>query len=380
MKRITVLHIVKYDRKFFSPTISNFNSDGRLNNIVVILNTDRNRRIDDVGDSTIIMSSVKEVIDYVNTTQYDVVYFHSMPINHWKIVLAIPKQKKVIWWAWGYDLYQPQLGATPIIPYSIYKSQTYCLLKKTLPLVKKIALPIINLIRGCYYGYVIKSGLKRIDYFQPVTCTEYYMMKKVHPTFRADEFYFPIRLPDSINFNNSVEKNGIMFGNSATYTNNHLDTWQYIRDNISKKRRCIIPLSYGDSTYGKIVRGKIKGENVEHLTDFLPFRTYKELMDGCGYMVCGCVRQQAMGNISYAIKTGMKIFLFKDSIMYKYLNEIGVRVYPIEDVDNHSFEITPTKDEMSHNYCMYKKEISRRNSVYEDVLNFLQKEFGKEIM
>lgn len=366
---LRVLHIVRYDKKFYADTITLFKSDNRLRNSVIILNTD-NCVIEEHDEDLQILTSVKEVKKYLRSAQYDVIYFHSMPINHWKLISSIPKSKKIIWWAWGYDLYQSQLGARPILTIDSYKEETKSLLLNLSR--RNRILDILDHIRGAYYNWLINKSLRRIDYFFPVINLEFKMMKEKYPYFKALEFYEkPPKRNDFVAADRPVVGSNILFGNSATYTNNHLDVWKYLSNAIQSSQRCYIPINYGDTHYADTVKKMITAPNVIALTEFLQLEEYHKLQDSCVFFVCGCLRQQAMGNISYAIRHGQKIFLFKDSIIYKYLESLGISVYPIEEIRNDSFEQPLSYKEIVRNISCYNKEFDRRDVIYNSTVEYL---------
>ena len=73
-------------------------------------------------------------------------------------------------------------------------------------------------------------------------------------------------------------------------------------------------------------------------------------------------RQQALGNIYALLGMGKKIFLRKDTSMWKGLKKKGYQVYLAEDIKNMSFE----------EFCEYNERDKKKNLYVSDNL------YGKE--
>ena len=132
-----------------------------------------------------------------------------------------------------------------------------------------------------------------------------------------------------------------------------------------------MPLNYGgDEKYLNWLKERIVGiKNLNTLLDFLPSEEFFKLMDTCSYACYGVVRQQAFGNIRYALSKGIKVFLFKDSIPYRSLKEMGFVVYAIEDMDQDSLSNPLTQADIEKNRVAFDVEDKRRSMVYDDCLH-----------
>lgn len=368
--QVRFLHIVRYDKKFFESSIASFIADRRLINTIVVYNLFKEEITVNV-DNVTILSNFLEVKEIIQEGDYDVLYFHSMPYHHWRIVPYIPKNKVVIWWGWGYDLYQTQEGATPLLNIDCFKPITKRLFKRMF-LIHNCIRSIVYYFKKPFNDRLIRNCLYRIDYFQPVISSELELMKEHYPSFRADEFYSLEPIADYIREYKGVDSCGdILLGNSASMSNNHLDVWSKISKYISNDQQCIVPLSYGDMTYAHYISKEMSGINLKLIFGFMPLDEYRALTKGCKYMVMGVIRQQAMGNISYGIRNGLKIFLYKDSIVYHYLRGLGLKVFPIEEIDENSFRKGLSLEEQNYNIACYNNEFHRRNNVYNEVISKL---------
>ena len=132
----------------------------------------------------------------------------------------------------------------------------------------------------------------------------------------------------------------------------------------------IIPLNYGgEDDYLELLKKGIQNEDgIRPLFDFLSLDEYTQVLDSCSYACFGANRQQALGNIRYAITHGIKVFLYKTSVTYKSLNDLGFAVFSIEDIDASSFEKPLTTREMEQNRIAWENEIKRRHILFEDAM------------
>lgn len=379
MNRIRVLHITQ-DDKFFDGVYSSFESDERLQNKAILsVNIVENYKFRYIKHTDkIVLLDEKGMGGFLRDGQYDVVFFYSLPPSNYKYFQYIPKEKKIIWWCWGYEIYGGYMGMPPIIPINkSYLSLTEKLgpdaphtLKEYLKSIK------YSLNRGKNIRRLEKI-LPRIDYFQPVLPIELQLMKQV-PGFKAKEFYYP-RLFSTWKLDNTQinPKGSVFFGNSATYSNNHLDVWERIRHFIPQGRTVILPISYGDKRYARLLQKKIKStiHDIRFLVEMMPFADYFNLVNECSYAVYGVLRQQAMGNIYQSLQKGAKVFLYRDSLVYKDLVENGFVVYAIDDIDEQSFVTPLTEEELEQQAIAFDKRreyvVQTRNNAFNEIISLV---------
>lgn len=369
MTKYRILHITK-DDKFFDGVYNAFETDERLENKAVlevnqvegyqfrrIKNGERIRLVDRTGMKAVLKLG-----------EYDAVFFYSLSMPQYDYFRWIPKDKKVIWWCWGYELYENSDGTTPLIRIPLYQPLTEALrqvLNSDAHGWKHfIKVHLLRHIRDHKRAGIIR----RIDYFQPVIPLEYQLMHKVKG-FRAKEFYYPLCFTNKdVDFAiKHLTDGSVLMGNSASETNNHLDAWDKIKDYIPTNRKIVFPLNYGHMDYADAICNRIISNNHEllFLRDFLPCDDYWQLIDSCSYAVFGVMRQQAMGNILHCLTKGIKVFLYRDSLVYRFLKEWGYAVYAIEDIDEQSFKTTLTEAELLQNAKAFAKEAEYIMSVRE---------------
>lgn len=364
---IKILHIF-LDDKFFDSVSTFFDSLKNVENYYYFYSKDKlHFKYIKQTDKIKVLYNEKEYINTISQLSMDIVYLHSLSPTFYKYVLSLPKECKIIWWAWGYDLYYNWRGCKPFITLPLYKEKTNHYIQRkgnTLAYkIKHILRKIKNTITYLSDIRVRNRVLLRIDYFTPVIDTEFELMK-TNSNFNARPFMLR-RGPgglNNINFEPVLHDKSmnILVGNSLTLTNNHLDVWEYIKDcSRYENQEYIFPVSYGNEMDIKLLKSVIKGDNIRWLEDFMPISEYKQLQNSVTHAVLGVIRQQAMGNIFKLLGSGVKVFLFKDSIVYKYLKEKGYIVFCIEDISKDSF-----LEPLSHEDAItnYKIELCRSNN------------------
>lgn len=371
-RKIRVLHVVR-DDKFIDGQLSAFEQDGRFDNRAAIITNSPDYKFQLVKNTERIkiLYTKKMVIEELHGDEYDVIYFYSIPLSYYRLFHYIPKNKIVIWWTWGYDIYE----VGDIIKLPLYKpltrqyiSSNQSPFEKLKYLLKKI--PLFPLIK---YGSR-KIFIERINYFQPVIHTEFVMMQGVE-CFKAKEFYSPVNLKlcdEALPI--PSHGNNIIVGHSATTTNNHLDVWEAIKNVIPEKSTIYIPISYGSKDYANYLETTIvsKVGNVCFLRDLLPMDEYYKIIDSCSYAVFGVVRQAAIGNIFRCINKGVKVFLYQDSIPYKYYQELGCMVFSIEEINNESFSVPLTLEQVKHNRHCLRNSFQYAYDISESAIKELQ--------
>ena len=243
----------------------------------------------------------------------------------------------------------------------------------------KMKLCLRGMVIDAVWPFVKRMILRRIDYFFPVIHAEYKLMSKV-PGFHAKEFFLPRLDPSKMKHSDGPvndAEGAIQIGNSASNYCNHLDVWEHIKQYVPSNRKVVIPLSYGDKSYASYVKGVIKAEheNFEPMDRFLPEEEYFNIVNECTYLVHGAIRQHAMGNINKALIAGRKVFLFKDSLIYKHLKANGYVVFTIEDIDESSFTTPLTEEEFWHNIDARKNELAFRDDIGQQALAEIEKKY-----
>ena len=375
---IRILHITP-DSKFFDFVIKKWEENEDFENKAIFLTNDRDYKFKYIKkiEKIEILWNSKMIKRRLSSGDYDVAFFHSLPEGLYRYLYYIPHNKIVIWWGWGFDLYQCKTGMPPLINLDLYKPLTLKYIKR-FPKIKEIWLNLFYYLIKPIRIKWRKYAISRIDYFQPVVRGEYPMMCNVK-NFRAKEFY-PKTVGKAYDKESLKDNKGnILLGNSATPTNNHLDVLRIIRKYKQDGQKIIIPLNYGQEKYKTWLTPYLKNPDIMTLTDFLPSDKYFELVENCSYAVFGTIRQQALGNITHALRKGIKVFLYQDIVVYKTLKDSGYAVYAIEDMSEDSLLIPLSKEEMLQNINASQKEIARRQATYETDLCEIKQSLGMNL-
>ena len=343
MKHIKILHIL-HDEKHIDDLIELFNSSTSINTYVTI-EDELPFKLIKYHASEVQVIERDKILSFIKEGGYQLVAFHSLTRDKYELVMQIPKEIKVLWSEWGYDIYEPWLDMPPVCPIEIYKPLTKQMLLPKSLLFDRIIRKIIKIIQYKRYRdiqierqRILQSELKlqqrllkRIDYMATVLPYEYDLLSHLE-SFSAT--YFPFQYATKKNscvdpiYDNA---NKILLGNSATATNNHLDVINILRER-KIWNECVLPCSYGKADYLEKLKHSVANiPKMRFLDTFMPLAEYTNLLKSCRVGVFGHVRQQSIGSILLCMLQGSKVFLWKDSVAYKYFKNAGCFIYTIED-------------------------------------------------
>ncbi len=370
---IKILHII-LDDKFFDEVYDTFEKDYRILNEALLIVPNKDyviQRIKSKERVRIIWNKdlIKQLIIGNN---YNIIFFHSLPPSQWWLFDYIPKDRIVIWWAFGFDIYYGSRGLKPLLELNLYKDKTKMLIKKNYAINSWLH-SVHNLCLRLLFNNRKKQMkvIRRINYFIPVLPLEFQLMKEAHSElFHAQEFYFK-NVPIKGNYTQKDPHGGIIIGNSATYSNNHLDIWDMIGNIGIVNRRLVIPLSYGIRRYTSKINKIMTSQynEVVILDKMIPIDEYQKILNSCSYAIYGVIRQQAIWNIYFCLLNGIKVFLYKESIVYRSLKDLGYAVYTIENINQNSFLYPLTKKETNINQEIYRKQLDREYNIYENTIS-----------
>ena len=371
--KIRILFFVKNDNKFYKDQLSSFLSDNRFDcKSILFLRKNETSKLNETNNLEVIKTT-SQLKRRLAKEDYDVIYFFSIHVLWWRLFRYIPKDRIIIWWTWGYDLYNDQNSRlSPLIKIPLYKKLTKAYLKRESSKPLQLMKDIIKKLTGhLYYEKIRNNGIKRVSYIQPVLSSEFELIKQIK-NCKAKLFYSPVDV-EQLRAESPREMSStgsVIIGNSSSQTNNHLDVWNDIKDDLPDNREVIMPLSYGDKKYAQFLKRNIFSNKIRltFLDSFIPIDEYNEMIGKCSYAVYGIIRQQAIGNIEVALSKGVKCFFYKDSIVYKHLINNGYCVYSIEDINKSSFTTPLTKVEIDKNIKAYFREYSSRSEVLEEAI------------
>lgn len=233
-KRAKVLNIV-LDEKFIDGTIERheFFMDRMSCDYIIVDNNFQQFKYIKKYTERIKVIPESDFLFYLKENSYDAIILHSLGVLKSKLIVSIPKSIKVFWFAWGYDIYTMPKNH-PFIKVDLYGEETRKVKKtieeKDVEWEKKLKSFIKKItFYNSYYTRQYYKAVSRIDYFSGVLDYEFSLMQNVS-AFRAKKvnYRYCRIIPDSTIDSNLFKGKNILIGNSADYSNNHLDILKYL--------------------------------------------------------------------------------------------------------------------------------------------------------
>lgn len=324
---------------------------------------------------------------------YDMVILHSLTsFNQQLVAHTLNSNIKYVWIGMGYDYYD-----------LIYPNDADLLLSKTKKLMhehyqfdkdnkttSKIKVFIKNILKRLIYKKVSKEDIiSRINYFAPVLENEYKMvknsnimkLKKKFPECIKWNYGVSAKLVDNIqeDFIDRTKK-GVLLGNSASYTNNHLEILDFLKDYKSDFSTILCPLNYGDENYGNKIENLGKQyflENFNSLKEFIPYDNYLNLISSSPIVIMNHKRQQAGGNISAMIFKGATVFLREENPFYQHYKNLDVIIFSVQELEKNPLLLSKrlTDEEIIENRKILKMFNGSKAS-YEKTENLISSVFN----
>ena len=369
MKRLKFIHFV-IDDKFIPDSIACFENSKLTDNIFYYF-TKKQRELSFLDASIVKTITQNEALSIVTQGEGDVICLHSIFSLPYKIIAKINPKFKVIWYAWGADLYSNPKPTGPLLDIGDrFLPKTKEIIPNTFSrkLVNSIKDIVKLIIRRNNSTEDVHKAISRIDYFSGVFPIEHEMMIKSCKFFRAQRVTHNYIHPQEFDIKDidepiKVEGCNLLLGNSATYHINHVDVIEMIAPFVVQGTEIIVPLSYqGIPQYvDKVIEyGKRKfGNNFVPLKGYLPLDQYTKIMNSCNAVILGQKQQAATCNCLTALWNGLRLFLFEDSMNYKYYSSIGLKVFSIE------------KD-FSCNPQLTKEDVDRNRKIIEGLYSYRQ--------
>ena len=268
---------------------------------------------------------------YQKINEYDLICIHFLNPKLFALLKSKQIKKPILWIGWGGDYYwmmDTYKDFNIILPHTSRLIQRIPFQKYIQSLVKKL--------KKLKTSPKLES-INQIQYFAPVFKSEYELIRKNFPHFKPQfvEWNYGYIDQEVTDFYSSLWRHGnkIMIGNSATPTNNHIDVMQDLKDVLAKEE-LIIPLSYGHPLYKNFI-AKYARKNfnkIEVLEKLIPEKEFDQIMLNCSNLIVGSIRQQAVATISKALYMGINVFLYEDSLNYKFFKENSFYIYSIEEL------------------------------------------------
>lgn len=317
----------------------------------------------------------KDILGLLKDGHYDAVILHSLDSMPYDIIASIPRDIKVLWFAWGYDLY----GEKKVIQMDQFKPLTLKALKNypVKTRLKNAFKGILDLEQDAKYA----SAVERVDFFSGCIPFEYVLSRKCS-FFHARQVDFRYQAAKEFERNEDFSKgNSILIGNSANPTGNHLDILPYFDGVDVGDRKIVVPLSYaGPKYYIKKVKEAYSrrfGANCVFLDGFMPAAEYNRFRDSCNIAIFFHERQQSLGNINFILKRGGKVFLSETSVAYNYYKTQDCSIFSLQkDFCQTSLDTPLNRQEQIRNLDFIassrtvKAKIERQIAIYDAIESF----------
>lgn len=332
-------------------------------NSIIIIERDKPYSGPFIENSTFFKNTKHDINQIIKICKdADLVVFYGLELIKTKIALRLPKNVKIAWRFFGYELYA--------------KKRNVYLSEKTKQAIKtdyhktpfKILKVFFRKIKT-YFSLFIFSGSPsilfhranlRINFFLALSNEEYNHLTSYWklPAF----IKLPIR---SNNCNKDVLRSILPFkqmdklpiiivGNSKNEFNNHFDLIDLIEQNINKKKyNFTLLFNYGsEKKYTTVVRQKVIGKKYfKTIEDFMPIENFKLLYKKTSALVINSYRQMAGANVFEGFQNGVKIYLNEKNVMLQWFKNEGFYIFTIEDFEDDlkNNNIFLTQEEANHN-------------------------------
>jgi dTDP-N-acetylfucosamine:lipid II N-acetylfucosaminyltransferase len=269
-----------------------------------------------------------------DTESYEKVFIHYFTplLYRW---VARRKFKEVSWMVWGGDLYN--LPETDLMCYEPLTLNKF--VKKTTSL-SKLLYHLKVMFTQSLFRKEAYAKLKNVLTWLP---SEYEFACNHLPIGAQHQFFFyenPIEygMLDATREKSAsaIRKRPILIiGNSASATNNHIDTIQFLNEN-NLKADLMIPLSYGEKPYVEFLKKNIRydGGNIDFIERYLPFNEYLNLISSADGLVMNTKRPQGYGNILMMLYLNKPVYFNPKHIALPDLSKNNIRWKTIEDLKN----------------------------------------------
>ncbi len=254
--------------------------------------------------------------------KYDIVFFHSMCIGTiTKLQLLLNKKlmKKIVWIAWGMDLYE-----------DIYNRGIFGKVKKYIDtaLKKRIGY-FVGIFEPDIDYFKDKYGSKAKTFYAP------YVISAEDKLYKSD--------PEVSSIQNKLIENktiNILIGHQSNPVLNHVKIIDSVSRFKNENIHIYIPLSYGNNSYGEYVKAYAErrlGSKATVITEMMAFDKYMKMLNSIDIAVFDTKRQIGLGNINPLLYMQKKLYLNSEGVMYKYYRSHGINVCDSKDLDNISY-------------------------------------------
>lgn len=371
-KEFQIVHICE-DEKFINSAVEQFEYCFPRQNTFFVLPVSTDENFKHVKSQDFIHRTAAADLISISSTLSNstIVVLHSLSPRFYDFVLQLPKNIKIIWFCFGFEVYNDSnyfksnilLDAVTRAKFpDVKKSKKDQFIEIARPYYRWIK-PILPLSQREYKHKV----MQRIDFLGSSFQEEFKQVCKLIKQKKKffNFWYYPLEIIIDIQQPIIYPKTNIIIGNSGFKSGNHLDVFDKIKNYSLKDIEIVVPLNYGEPKYIQevLVEGK-KDFNVafKPLLDFMPLAEYNTILESVGVAILNNKRQQAVGNTIALLWFGAKVFLSHKNPFYHYLKRIGVLVYCYEtELNEKSISQFLSLEQMEHNRIVLFQELNQAN-------------------
>jgi len=369
-KEFQIVHICE-DEKFINSAVEQFEHCFSKQNIFFVLPVSSDENFKHVKNQIFIHKTTPENLTQVSSSISNkaIVVLHSLSPRFYDFVLQLPKNIKIIWFCFGFEVYNdadyfkndllldkltkhkfPEIKKSKKDKFIEAARPYYRLVKLNLPLSPK------------EYKHKV---IQRIDFLGSSFYEEFEQVSKLIKQKKSffDFWYYPLEQILDVTSEISTEKKYIIIGNSGFKSGNHLDIFDKIKNYSLQDLEIVVPLNYGEPNYIQeiLIEGKKDfNKTFKPLLDFMPLAEYNTILESVGVAILNNKRQQAVGNTIALLWFGAKVFLSRKNPFYHYLRRKGVVVYCYEtELNEKSISQFLSLEQITHNRKLLFQELNK---------------------
>lgn len=313
-------------------------------------------------------------------SQNDVLLVHFLIPGSLPFLRELRKQIPIVIQFWGGDYVSRYVQPTEIyLPRT--HSHLYASPNKTSRLRRLLRCLRGRVVKKVAYDHVgealnLASGFmtilpEELEFFPNEWLSKHLYARVIYGNFEDS----PVQVPES----ELDQTLTVMLGNSANPSNNQVDYLDILSKCPTKIDNLILPLSYGNESYGDWVEHKFQASNFHTtiLRTLLPLEDYLRITDDVDVFVMGQLRQQGLGNILDALLKGKTVYLNPQGVNFQHLQTRGFHVRETDDL--HKGIQLISMEEQFHNAQLVNKFWNKkqaRQDIY-SALKMVVKEWSR---
>jgi len=330
---IRVLHIGP-DSQFLQFAARTFESVAPGSNDYIVVNRSGDRTLQyppPGGEVVVAANSMQGVLRLLrHRPEADVIIAHSMTPHAAAVFSRATPRAVTVWSGWGYDYYGSDAGSDRDLFGPLTRKlvdDLHSASSQRPPLLRRALAPWHAFTRS-----LVHRAAGRADFFSAPVPTDEPVFRSRYPEFHGaftQLSYASLEETFTATTTQDAGRSGILVGNSATPSNNHLEAFELLAQHDLGPTRVVVPLSYGDPSYRDAVvahGARLLGDAFVPLVERLPLEEYNALVGGCGVVIVNTRRQQALGNIGMALQSGAQVILDEVNPVYAFLRREDVAV------------------------------------------------------